>query len=132
MTPDLQLMLFAAAATIAGNIVAALVIWRVIEWRKTRDWKNLLAPLGIGIWIAFGLSVLILPSKSPTVSLSLSLMICGGVIGALVSARALFGIVRYSRAETVLGNEPQYRGAMGDVFAFVVALAPVAAAAFLF
>lgn len=130
MTPDLQTMLLAAAATIAGNIVAALVIWRLIDWRRTRDWRNLLAPLFLTVWVCLA-AYLSLAGK-PGVDRTFSVMIAGGIIGGLLSARAIFGIVRYSKAETALGDDPQYKGSFGDVFAFLIALAPVLAAAFLF
>ncbi|MEQ1945166.1 hypothetical protein ABMA32_22365 [Mesorhizobium sp. VNQ89] len=122
------MMLFAAAATIAGNIVAALVIWRVIEWKKTRDWKNLLAPIGIGVWVVAGAYLAV--SSDNNANRIFALMIAAGIVGALLSARAIFGIVRYTKAEAALGDDPQYTGSIPDLLAFGVVLVPVLAVAF--
>ena len=130
MTPNIQTMLFAGAATIAGNVVAAFIIWRVMEWRKTRRWQAMLAPAAISAWIAVILYLAFTPPSSDR--LTFWVMVAGSAIGALLSARLIFGVIRYTKAETALGDDPQYRGAVPDLLVFAVALAPVLAAAFLF
>jgi hypothetical protein len=130
MTPDMRVLFFALAATIAGNIVAALVIWRFMEWRKTRNWRMLIAPVGIGLWVAAGAYLAL--TSTQIADRTFGMMIAGGILGALLSARALFGIVRYTKAETALGDDPPYKGSLRDAFAVIVVLLPVAAAMFLF
>ena len=122
---------FAIAATVAGNVVAALVIWRFMEWRKTRDWRMLMAPVGIAVWVA-AIAYLAATSAGPGDRHPLWMAVGGGIIGALLSARALFGIIRYTKAETALGDDPEYKGSFRDILAFLIALVPVLAAAFLF
>ncbi|MER9412893.1 hypothetical protein [Mesorhizobium sp. M0589] len=122
MTRELTLFVAVMGATVAGSLVAAAVIAQVVAWSKTRDWRKLLGPGLIAVWVFASLYFVFFPDSGDGRT-DLLTFGAAGVIGALLASRAIFGIIRYSRHEAA-GNDT-YRGSLRDLWMLVLAFVPV-------
>lgn len=125
----MTLLIATIGATVAGSVFVAAATTKYLEWKKTRDGRSLVFPVGLLIALIVALFLIVVPQGDGPPS-DLVIVVAGGVIGAALASRAIFGVIRYTRQE-LAGNE-SYRGGGLDLLAACVAAVPVLALIFLF
>lgn len=125
----MTLLIATIGATVAGSVFVAAATTKYLEWTKSRSWRALFLPLGLLVATLVAVYLIAVPPTDGPLSDS-AILVAGGVIGAALASRAIFGVIRYTRQE-LAGND-SYRGGGLDLLAACVAAVPVLALIFLF